>query len=158
MDVCIRLATYTIAVYLTTSCDMMSQGLCIRLTCSYICINHSQFVVSVAPYVSLFEARRLNETHFNISISLLYTGGGDTTTFSVYFREQDSIEWSSDPIMVLILDSLQALEYHGVISGEEKLRGKGPLEFELRVKNGRGFMNRTGSGPEKSGRSSRYDL
>jgi hypothetical protein len=103
-----------------------------------------------APYVSLFEARRLNETHFNISISLLYTGGGDTTTFSVYFREQDSIEWSSDPIMVLILDSLQALEYHGVISGEEKLRGKGPLEFELRVKNGRGFMNRTGSGPEKS--------
>ena len=116
------------------------------------------FCFLLAPYVSLFEARRLNETHFNISISLLYTGGGDTTTFSVYFREWHSIEWSSDPIMVLLLDSPQALEYHGVISGEEKLRGKGPLEFELRVKNGRGFMNRTGSGLEISGRPSRYDF
>ena len=53
--------------------------------------------------------------------------------------------------MVISLDSALALEYHGVISGEEKLRGKGPLEFELRVKNSLGFMNRTGSGPEISG-------
>lgn len=103
------------------------------------------YFLSAAPYVTLFEARRLNETHFNISISLLYTGGGDITTFSVYFREWYSLQWSSQPIMVLSLDSEMALEYHGVISGDETLRGKGPLEFELRVKNGEGFINRTGS-------------
>ena len=103
-----------------------------------------------APYVSAFESRRLNETHFNITISLLYTGGGDIITFSVYFREHNSIEWSAQPVMIVQLDSASALEYRGTISGEE-IRGKGPLEFELRVENGLGFMNRTGSGLEISG-------
>ena len=98
-----------------------------------------------------FESRRLNETHFNISVSLLYTGGGDTTTFSVYFRELNSVEWSEEPIMTVELDSVLALEYHGIISGEA-IRGKGPLEFELRVVNGFRLMNRTGSG-EISGKS-----
>ena len=52
--------------------------------------------------------------------------------------------------MVVELDAASALEYQGTISGEI-IRGKGPLEFELRVENGKGFMNRTGSVLEKSG-------
>ena len=103
--------------------------------------------------MTLFEARRLNETHFNISISLLYTGGGETTIFSVYFREQHTISWSFQPVMRVSIDSALALEYRGVISGEE-IRGKGPLEFELWVENGEKFMNRTGSVPEISGNPS----
>lgn len=101
--------------------------------------------------MTFFEARRLNETHFNISISLLYTGGGEITKFSVYFREQHTISWSEHPVMIVELPSYLALDYQGVISGEE-IKGKGPLEFELRVENGLGFMNRTGSGLEISGK------
>ena len=52
--------------------------------------------------------------------------------------------------MIVVLDSVLALEYHGVVTAEE-IRGKGPLEFELRVENGLGFMNRSGSGLEISG-------
>ena len=114
--------------------------------------HYNVYVPPTAPYVTNFESRRLNETHFNISISLLYTGGGDTTTFYVYFRELNHIEWSPEPIMIVVLDSASTLEFqfHGTISAEE-IRGKGPLEFELRVENGLGFMNRTGSGLEISG-------
>ena len=101
--------------------------------------------------MSYFESRRLNETHFNISLSLLYTGGGDKVTFSVYFRELNSVEWSAEPIMTVELDAGLDLEYHGTISGDV-IRGKGPLEFELRVENGLGYKNRTGSGLEISGR------
>ena len=47
-------------------------------------------------------------------------------------------------------DTEDALKYHGTISGEE-IRGKGPLEFELRVANGMGFMARKGPVMEISG-------
>ena len=108
------------------------------------------FYLITAPSISYFEARRLNESHFNISVTLRYTGGGDTTTFSIYFRESNTIEWSKEPVMIVRLDSALALNWRGVISGEE-IRGKGPLEFELRVANGVGFMNRTGAVMEISG-------
>ena len=107
-------------------------------------------VLPTAPLVSSFEARRLNDTHFNVSITLDYTGGGDTTTFSIYFREHKTIQWSQTPVMVVQLDAEDALKYHGTISGEE-IRGKGPLEFELRVENGMGFMGRKGPVLEISG-------
>ena len=55
--------------------------------------------------------------------------------------------------MVVVLDAAFALEYRGIISSDA-IRGKGPLEFELRVENGLGFMNRTGSGLEISGEQS----
>ena len=74
-----------------------------------------------------FELHQVNEIHFNVSISLRYTGGGDTITFSVYFCEINNIEWSRDPVMVVELDAVSVLEYQGTISGEIK----GPLEFEL---------------------------
>ena len=53
--------------------------------------------------------------------------------------------------MKVFIDSSLALEYHGVISGEQT-RGKGPLEFGLRVENGLGFMNRSVSSFEISGK------
>ena len=52
--------------------------------------------------------------------------------------------------MIVVLDSVLALGYHGVVTGND-IRGKGPLEFELRVENGLGFMDRTGSVLEISG-------
>ena len=109
--------------------------------------------LSPAPYISHFESRRLNETHFNLSLSLLYTGGGDITQISVSFREASSRypvsrEWV--PISGLNLILVSTLEWNGVILGEE-FRGKGPLEFEVTVENEVGFMNTSGPVDELSG-------
>ena len=95
----------------------------------------------------------MNESHFNLSLSLLYTSGGDITHISVSFREANSRypssrEWIQ--ISGLNLTPVSNLEWNGVISGEE-FRGKGPLEFEVTVENGVGFMNTSSPVVEMSG-------
>ena len=95
----------------------------------------------------------MNETHFNLSLSLLYTGGGDITQVSVSFREANSRYLSSREwiqISGLNLTPMSNLEWNGVIFGEE-FRGKGPLEFEVTVENEVGFMNTSSPVVEMSG-------
>lgn len=54
----------------------------------YICTMHP------APNVMSVNAERLNMTSFNITTSLLYTGGSDITHFSVSFWKRNRTEWS----------------------------------------------------------------
>ena len=76
---------------------------------------------------------RLNMTSFNISVSLLYTGGGEISHFMVSFRKWNGTKWG-DEVLVSVNQSCadQQLSWHGIVTS--KKLGE-PSEFQVVVVN-----------------------
>ena len=79
----------------------------------------------------------MDESSFQLTVVLEYTGGGDITHFTVSFRSVGTTEW-------IPLGEVEAtrsrpesnLEWNGVLTNEEFSSGQ--IEFEVVVVNARG--------------------
>ena len=68
------------------------------------------------PAVDKFRALRLNDTAFNLTLTVIYTGGGDIDTFAVRFREGRMSPWAPAGVVAPIQSRLSSRLWYTVLS------------------------------------------
>ena len=96
------------------------------------------------PSISLLRVERLNRTWFSVSLSLAYTGGGDISTLTVFYKPTGNNR--SPTRLPSIPPEGVGLSVGGVVMLTEQLHGHGveqeaglELEFVVTVENEFGF-------------------
>ena len=115
--------------------ELGREGGCSRCILSVIIL----MFICPAPNVTSVKVKRLNATSFNISTSLLYTGGGGVTHFSISFRRRNGTEWSEAlNVQAYTSDMEQRLHWYGIVTDD----GLGvPSELHVAVVNDDGHQS-----------------
>ena len=97
----------------------------------------------IEPLVSSVDIVRVNQTAFQLTVNVDYTGGGDITHFTVSFRKSGSTD-DFNHLGDIPASPQSMLVWNGVITNAE-FASLEVLEFDVTVNNERSFSSTTSS-------------